>query len=159
MGFALCNDWAMSSWISEEPSKWLCFSYENQGGRDGSSILSAVPGSGEETGKYNLQLWESFREDVKEMNLEAAYKVWVAIKSTKTGKISKEASLVEKDMCRVLNLLDVALDFCTAYSHEMSSESFFGLHKGAFRTLYSVALGVRCMVESAISKSSNFNEY
>ena len=34
-----------------------------------------------------------------------------------------------------------------------------GLHKGSFRTLYCVALGVRGMVERAISNASNINEY
>ena len=75
------------------------------------------------------------------------------------GKISREANLVEKDMCGVLNLLDVALNFCTSSRHEMNSESFMGLHKGAFRTLYRVALGVRGMAERAISSASIINEY
>ena len=45
-----------------------------------------------------------------------------------------------------MNLLDIALKLCTSYTQDMSAGSFFCLHKGAFRTVYCVALTIRKMV-------------
>ena len=58
--FALCSDCAMTSWISEEPSKWLFFTHDGHETRDRSSICNTLTGSDGETDKYNKQLWESF---------------------------------------------------------------------------------------------------
>ena len=51
-----------------------------------------------------------------------------------------------KEICVEMNLLDIALKLWTSYIQDMPPESFFCLHKGAFRTVYCMALTIRNIV-------------
>ena len=81
-----------------------------------------------------------------ELLLEARYTVWVAEQGTKTGRVRREAELQSKIMYRVINLLNVAMEFCASYGYDISRACFLRSHPGALRAVYRVAVAFRNML-------------
>ena len=103
---------------------------------------------------YNTILGSKVVKERKEMIVEASYKVRVAKKSTKTGKMAREVELEERDKCRVADFSVIALNFCVVYDIDFPADVLLSCNNDSLRTVYCVAIAIRDTLISGILSDS-----
>ena len=153
IGFILHGTWTICPWVKENPERIVMFSYESAEAVSPSSIPETSEGKDEPARLFNSQMYQKVRDERKELQIEAKYRVWVSHKSSKSGKVPRNADLHAREMCRVISLLDVALKFSAAYTQVSNVDFVLCAHPCALRAVYRMALAFRTLISAELSES------
>lgn len=126
------------------------YSYEQSSMRDVPSTRKVTGGASViEIDAENKEALKKMYSDIRGMILAAEHDVFVV--SGKSGQ-RKHSGGLRKKIYRLVNIIEVAANFCIEYTQLRSIEAFLRSHPDALRSIFLISVVIREMVESFMDK-------